>query len=61
MTVKPQGVRLVMTYPEYFILLIDVHLHDQRSQSWFELVQLLDFLCNLQIFHMAMYVDFFGL
>ena len=46
MTVKPQALRLVITYPEYFILQIDVHFHDQRSQSWFELVQLVDYLYN---------------
>ena len=46
MTVKPQAVRSVMTYPEDFILQIDVHLHDQRQQSWFELVQLVDYLYN---------------
>ena len=44
MAVKPQAARSVMTFPEYFILQIDVHLHDQRSQSWFELVQLVDYL-----------------
>ena len=44
MTVKPQAVRSVVTYPEYFILQINVHMHYQRSQSWFKSVQLVDYL-----------------
>ena len=42
-TVKSQA---VMIYPEFFILQIDAHLHDQRSQRWFNSVQFVDYPYN---------------